>query len=59
MLLFDYFLSIFFSGQIEFYNEFFPGNMALLIRSYHGKMNTMARSWQDLDKILAKIVPRS
>ena len=33
-----------FSCQIGFYNKVFLGNMALLIRSYHGKMNTMTRS---------------
>ena len=41
-LIFVDFLSDFF-WQIRFYNEIFLGNMALLIRSYHGKMSTMAK----------------
>ena len=33
--------------------------MALLIRSYYGKMNTMAKSWQDLSQDCSKILTRS
>ena len=33
--------------------------MGLLIRSYHGKMNTMAISHQNLSRDCSKILPRS
>ena len=45
-----------FSGQRGFHNKIFLGNMALLIRSYHGKTNTMARSVQDLSQDCPKIL---
>ena len=32
--------------------------MALWIRSYHGKMNIMTRSCQDLSQDCSKILPR-
>ena len=58
MLIFDDFLSDF-ADQIGFYNEIFLVYMALLIRSYHGKMNTMARSCQDVSQDYSKILPKS
>ena len=40
-----------FPARIGFYNEFFLGNTALLIRSCHDILQFLARSCQDLTKI--------
>ena len=48
-----------FLAKIGFYNKNFLEYMGLLIRSYHGKMNTMAVSCQDLSQDCSKILQRS
>ena len=58
MLIFVDFLSISFWPNTVLQKNFL-GNMALLIRSNHGKMNTMAISWQVLSQDCSKILPRT